>query len=269
MKIISKKIELSKFTHNKKSLGFVPTMGGIHVGHISLIKRSIAECKNSIVSIFVNKQQFNKRNDFLKYPRVLKRDISKLKKLKINVLYMPKDKDIYPMGYNKKIKISPFKKKLCGRFRPGHFEAVVDVIDRFVKIINPTKIYFGEKDFQQLKILEDFIKKNHSSCKVVPCKTIREKNGIACSSRNTLLNNKEKMIASKIYKLIKNNKERLIQKKIKINEIKSTLYKMRVQKIDYIEILNINKLIKPFKKGFKYKIFLAYYLNKTRLIDNI
>ena len=269
MKIISKKKLLSKFTHNKKSLGFVPTMGGIHEGHLSLIERSINECKKTIVSIFVNKQQFNSRKDFVKYPRVLKGDIIKLKKLKIDILYLPKHKDIYTKGYNKKIKISSFKRKLCGKFRSGHFEGVADVIDRFLKIINPSKIYFGEKDLQQLKILEDFIRKNHPDCKVVACKTIREKNGIACSSRNILLNNTEKDIASKIFKIIKSNKKKLIQKKIKVYEIKNTLYSMKVKKIDYIEILDINKIIKPFKKIAKYKIFYAYYLNKTRLIDNI
>ena len=213
MKIILQKTKLSKFTHNKKNLGFVPTMGGIHPGHISLIKRSIRECSNTIVSIFVNKQQFNNKKNFIKYPRVLRRDISKLKKLKIDLLYLPKSRDIYPNGYNKKIKINSFKKKLCGRFRPNHFEAVADVIDRFIKIINPNKIYFGEKDFQQLKIIEDFIKKNYPMCKVVPCKTIREKNGIACSSRNYLLSNREKKVASKIFKLIKNKKEKLVKKK--------------------------------------------------------
>jgi len=269
MKIIFEKKKLSKFTVNKRSLGFVPTMGGIHEGHMSLIKRSINECKMTIVSIFVNKQQFNNKKDFIKYPRVFKSDISKLKKLKIDILYLPKDKDIYPEGHNKKIKISLFKKKLCGKFRTGHFEGVADVIDRFIKIINPSKIYFGEKDFQQLKILEDFIKKNHSNCEVVPCKTIREGNGIAYSTRNNLLNNKEKMVASKIYKLIKKNKKKLIQKKIKVNKIKNIIYSMNIKKIDYVEIININKIIKPFKKGPKYKIFLSYYLNKTRLIDNI
>ena len=204
MKIILQKIKLSKFTHNKKNLGFVPTMGGIHPGHISLIKRSIRECSNTIVSIYVNKQQFNNKKDFIKYPRVLRSDISKLKKLKIDLLYLPKSRDIYQNGYNKKIQINSFKKKLCGKFRPNHFEAIADVVDRFIKIINPNKIYFGEKDFQQLKIIEDFIKKNYPKCKVIPCKTIREKNGIACSSRNYLLSNREKKVASKIFKLIKN-----------------------------------------------------------------
>jgi pantoate--beta-alanine ligase len=269
MKITSQKIKLSKFTHNKKNLGFVPTMGGIHPGHISLIKRSIRECSNTIVSIFVNKQQFNNKKNFIKYPRVLRRDISKLKKLKIDLLYLPKSRDIYPNGYNKKIKINPFKQKLCGRFRPNHFEAVADVVDRFIKIIKPNKIYFGVKDFQQLIILKDFIKKNHPWCRVVACKTIREKNEIAYSSRNSLLNNKEIIVASKIVKLIKNNKKRLIKRKIKLIKIKNILYSMGVRKIDYIKILNINQLIKPFKKKIMYKIFVAYYLNDTRLIDNI
>ena len=111
--------------------------------------------------------------------------------IRIHILFIPKNKDIYPGGYNKKIKISSFKKKLCGKFRPNHFEAVTDVVDRFIKLINPKRIYFGEKDFQQLLILKDFIKKNHPNCKVVHCKTIRENNGVAYSSRNFLLNKKE------------------------------------------------------------------------------
>ena len=269
MKIILQKIKLSKFTHNKKNLGFVPTMGGIHPGHISLIKRSIRECSNTIVSIYVNKQQFNNKKDFIKYPRVLRSDISKLKKLKIDLLYLPKSRDIYQNGYNKKIQINSFKKKLCGKFRPNHFTAVADVIDRFIKIIKPNKIFFGEKDYQQLKILENFIKINHPTCKVISCKTIREKNGIAYSSRNYLLNNKEKIIASKIFQFIKINKNKFIRKKISKNKIKQNIYLMGVKKIDYIEILNINKLIKPYINKNRYKIFIAYYLRKTRLIDNI
>jgi len=269
MKILLHKIKIRKSIHNKKSLGFVPTMGGLHQGHTSLIKRSIKECDKTVVSIFVNKQQFNRKSEYNKYPRFLNRDINKLRKLKIDFLYLPKVKDIYPNGYNKKIKINPFKKKLCGKFRPGHFEGVVDVVDRFIKIINPNKIYLGEKDFQQLILLKDFIMKNHPKCKVIPCKTVRERNGIAYSTRNFLLNNEEKKIASKIYKIIKKNKKKLIRKIIPLKKIKNIIYLNGVKKIDYIEILNINKIIKPFKKTIKNKIFLAYYLGKTRLIDNI
>ena len=244
-------------------------MGSIHLGHISLIKKCNFQCKKSIVSIFVNKPQFNNKNDFKKYPRQIQKDISILKKLKIDYLYLPSFKQIYPKGTNKKIKISSFKNKLCGRFRSGHFESVVDVIDRFIKIIKPNKIYFGEKDMQQLKIVENFINKKHENIKVISAKTIREKNGIAFSSRNNSLSTNDKKIASKIYHLILNNKKNLLKRKISTKNIKSQIYHLGAKKIDYIQILNINRLIRPYKKNNKFKIFIAYYLGKVRLIDNI
>ena len=187
MKIFSNKTKLTKIIQLEKNLGFVPTMGAIHEAHIYILKKSISLCNKTIVTIFVNKPQFNKINDYKKYPRNLKKDISILRKCKVDYLYLPSTKQIYPLGSNKKIKISPFSKKLCGKFRPGHFEAVVDVIDRFIRIIKPNKIFLGEKDMQQLKIIEEFINKNQIKTKVVGCKTIREKNGLACSSRNFLL----------------------------------------------------------------------------------
>ena len=145
----------------------------------------------------------------------------------------------------------------------------MDVIDRFINIIKPKRIYFGEKDMQQLKIINHFIKKNHKNIKVIGCKTIREKNGIACSSRNLLLSLKQKTIASKVYKLLINKKQNLIKNKSGLIEIKRKIRELGVNKIEYIEILNINKLIKPYIKNNKYKIFIAYYLGTTRLIDNI
>ena len=269
MKIFLNKNNLIKFIKNEKNLGFVPTMGSIHLGHISLFKRSISQCNRTIVSIFINKPQFNRKIDYQKYPRTLKKDISILKRLKVDYLYIPTNDQIYPTGSNKKIKISSFGKKLCGKFRPGHFEAVVDVIERFIKIINPKKIYLGEKDMQQLKIIEHFIKKNYNKIKVIKCETIREKNGIACSSRNFLLSLKEKEIAARVYKFLISKKKHLIKKKIPLNRIKNKIFELGVNKIDYIELLNINKLIKPYSKNKKYKIFIAYYLRTTRLIDNI
>ena len=269
MKIILNKNKLKKLIHSEKNLGFVPTMGAIHKGHISLVKKCISQCSKTIVSIFVNKPQFNKKSDFKKYPRLLKKDILALKKLKVNYLYLPSLNQIYPDGQNKNIKVNSLEKKLCGKFRPGHFNAVVDVIDRFIKIIKPKRIYFGEKDMQQLKIIDDFIIKNHKNIKVIGCKTVREKNGVAFSSRNFLLSLKEKTIASKIYKLLKNRKHNIINNNVTLKSIKRKIYKLGVIKIDYIEILDINKLIKPYIKKNRYKIFIAYYLRKTRLIDNI
>ena len=269
MKIILNKNKLKKLINNQKNLGFVPTMGALHKGHISLIKKCISQCDKSIVSIFVNKPQFNNKNDFKKYPRIVKKDITILKKLKVNYLYIPKENQIYSKGQNKNITISSFQKKLCGKFRPGHFKAVVDVIDRFIKIIKPKRIFLGEKDMQQLLIINDFVKKNHKNVKVIACKTIREKNGIALSSRNSLLSLKEKKISSKIYKLLKNSKYKILKNKITLRSIKRKIHKFGVTKIDYIKILNINKLIKPYIKNNRYKVFIAYYLRETRLIDNI
>ena len=268
MKIFLDKSKLKNFICSERNLGFIPTMGAIHKGHISLIKKSKRSCSTTVVSIFVNKSQFNNKKEFIRYPRILKRDISILKKLKIDILYLPKEKQIYPSGPNKKIKISSFQKKLCGKFRPGHFKAVVDVIDRLVKIINPNKIFFGEKDKQQLEIIKDFIKKNHKKTKVMECKTIREKNGVAHSSRNLFLSEKQRFIASKIYKLLFENRKILIKKKSLINIYIKKIKKMGADNVDYIEAINLNKILRINKKKKNYKLFIAYYLGKVRLIDN-
>ena len=269
MKIIYSKKNLLKVLKNQKNLGFVPTMGCIHKGHLSLVQNSKKKSNKTLVSIYINRPQFNKLNDFFKYPRTLKKDIFHLKKAKVDFLYLPKDKDIYPSKNIKKIKITPFSKQLCGKFRPNHFIAVVNVLDRFIRIIKPEKIYMGEKDMQQLKIVEHYINKNFKNVKLIPCKTIREKNGVAMSSRNKLLSVKEMNISSEVYNYIYCNKKKIINNLIKIKNLKRSLMKLGIKKIDYIKILNINSIIKSHKKNRKYKIFIAYYLGFTRLIDNI
>ena len=268
MKIISNNKTLRKIIINEKKIGFVPTMGALHQGHISLIKRADLECDKSIVSIFVNKYQFNKKKDYKKYPKNLKKDLLILKKLKVDIVFLPQHKEIYPNGVNNKIKIGPLGKILCGKFRPGHFKSVVDVVYRFIKIIKPYKIYFGEKDMQQLLIIKNFIKKNKIKVKVVKCKTIREKSGIPCSSRNSLLTFKEKLIAARVYRLILNSKNKIINKSVSLRDIKNKIYSLGVKRIDYFESLN-NKNFGHFFKYIKNKIFIAYYLGSTRLIDNI
>ncbi len=269
MKIILSKKKLIQILKEEEDLGFVPTMGGIHKAHIYIIKKSISLCKKTIVTIFVNKPQFNETNDYKKYPRNIKKDISILRKSKVDYLYLPTTKQIYPSGPNRNIKISSFGKRLCGKSRPGHFKAVVDVIDRFIKIINPNKIFLGEKDMQQLKIIEEFINKNQIKTKVIRCKTIREKNGVACSSRNFLLSKNDFIIASKVYELLYKSKKLLIMKKNILKKVKNKIFQFGVKKIDYIELIDINKQTRPFKKNKKYKLFVAYYLGSTRLIDNI
>ena len=269
MKIISHKNKLIKIINGEKNLGFVPTMGGIHLGHESLIKRSKAECNKTIVSIFINKPQFNQKKDFQKYPRLLRKDILTLKKLRVDYLFTPSHKQIYPKGTNKKIKIDKLEKKLCGKLRPGHFRAVVDVLDRFIEIIKPKNIYLGEKDMQQLRIVKNFLINKKIETKVISCKTIREKNGMAYSSRNFLLSKKQKKIGSKVYKIILNQKKKIIKNRNILKIIKKNILLLGVNKIDYLELLNKNNLTKKKIKKNNFRIFIAYYLGKIRLIDNI
>jgi pantoate--beta-alanine ligase len=269
MKIISNKAKLIKLLKKETNIGFIPTLGALHQGHDSLIKRSLNECSKTVVSIFINKPQFNAKSDFMKYPRILSKDISRLKKLKISFLYLPTFKQIYPNGIDRNIKINSLENKLCGKFRPGHFKSVVDVVNRLIKIIKPKKIFFGEKDMQQFLIIKNFVIKNYQNIRVIPCKTIREKNGIACSSRNYLLDKNGINIASKVYKLLSNKKKDLVRKKVSVNNIKAKIIKLGVKKIEYIKILDINKLIRPHNRFIKLRIFISYYLKNTRLIDNI
>ena len=269
MKTITSKKKLIKIINNEKSLGFVRTMGAIHKGHLSLIKASKKACKRTIVSIFINKPQFNKKKDFQKYPRSIKKDTAILEKNNVDYLFVPKMKQMYPNGTNKKIKIISFSKKLCGEFRPGHFEAIVDIVDRFIEIIKPKKIFLGEKDMQQLIIIKSFVKYKYPKIQIIGCKTIREKNGVALSSRNSLLSNKENIIASKIYKILKRNKYNIIKKKKTTKNVSKIILNYGVKKIDYVKVFDINKLAKPYIKKEQYRIFLAYYLGSTRLIDNL
>ena len=252
MKIFYNKKDLTRALNFEKNVGFVPTMGSLHKGHISLIKKSKLQCNKTLISIFVNKPQFNKSNDFKSYPRNINYDIKLIKKSKVDYLYLPKSSEIYPNGPNKNIKINSFHKKLCGKFRPNHFHAVVDVISRFIEIINPRKIYLGEKDLQQLLLIKDFLNNKKIKTKIVMCNTVRESNGIPYSSRNLLLKNTHKNIAAKIFRYIKNNKIKIVKKKIKLNDVKKIIYKMGAGLIDYVTVVDVNKTIKPYNKKRKY-----------------
>ncbi|RPG12828.1 MAG: pantoate--beta-alanine ligase [Pelagibacteraceae bacterium TMED232] len=269
MKILFNKNDLNEALNNVSNLGFVPTMGSLHKGHVSLIKKSIKDCSKTIVSIYVNPKQFNNKNDFDNYPRNNKKDLLILKKLKVNYVYLPRTQDIYDSYKINKIKISKKDQILCANFRRGHFEGVIDVMNRLTKIIKPKKIFMGEKDFQQLFLVRKFIsKKNH--CKIIECKTIRNSGKVALSSRNLLLKNHELIKASKIAqnlilfkKIIDNQKE--IGNLIKLK--KHELIKLFNIKIEYLELRNKLNL-KLSKKGLNSKIFFAYYINRIRLIDN-
>jgi pantoate--beta-alanine ligase len=270
MKIILNNIILRKTLGPFNDIGFVPTMGGIHKGHLSLIKKSIKFNKKTIVSIFVNPKQFNDMKDFKSYPSNIKNDLAILNKIKkLDFIYIPKFKDIYENKKQSQIKIKKKDKILCAKYRKGHFEGVLDVMSRLTKLIKPKKIYMGKKDFQQFFLVRNFIEKKFN-IKVVGCKTIRNKNKLALSSRNFLLDKKELKNVEKISKKFLNLKNK-IKNTSNINyflqKTKKDLEKFFNIKIEYLENRNTTNLTISNKyKGSK--IFLSYYYKNIRLIDN-
>jgi len=271
MKIFKSKQKLQKEILNINNICFVPTMGGLHKGHISLIKKSQNFKGKTLVSIFVNPKQFDEKKDFLNYPRNLKKDLILLKHLKVDLVYLPNPRDIFNFNVKNKIFLDKFSKKLCGKHRKKHFKGVLNIVNRFLELIKPKYIFLGIKDFQQSYLINKHILKRKIKTKIIHCKTIREKNDVACSTRNNNLNNSQFKIASKVVRYLK-NKKRLIKIKfynLTLNNIKKDLINLGVSKIDYLELYNLKTLNRPKKKREKFKIFIAFYLGRTRLIDNI
>ncbi len=271
MKIFKSKHKLQKEISKIKNISFIPTMGGLHKGHIHLIKKSQNFKGKTLVSIFVNPKQFNEKKDFLNYPRNLKEDLIILKRLKVDFIYLPYFNDIFSFKSKNKIFLDKFSNKLCGKNRKGHFKGVLNVVNRFLEIIKPKYIFLGNKDFQQSYLISKHILKRKINTKIINCKTIREKNGVACSTRNNNLTKNQFKIASNIVKYLR-NKKKLISKKIsnfKLVNIKKDLMDLGITKIEYIKLYNLKTLKEPINKREKFKIFIAFYLNKTRLIDNI
>jgi pantoate--beta-alanine ligase len=270
MKILLNNEELKKELINNHNLGFVPTMGSIHKGHEYLIMKCRKECKKTLISIFINPTQFNNIKDLKNYPQNIKKDLSILKKLKVDYVFLPNVKDIYAFKRKEKIRLNKRDLVLCARYRRGHFVGVLDVMDRLTKLIAPNKIYMGEKDFQQYYFVKKFLEHKYKT-KVIKCNTIRSFNMVALSSRNLLLDQKNILKAGRIIKeLIKLKK--IIPKNTKINQYllykKKDLVKKYKIKIEYLELRSVKDLKKSntFKNS---KIFIAYYLNKIRLIDNL
>ena len=269
MKLIRQITDLNKAISNQKELGFVPTMGSLHKGHASLINSSKQKCKKTLVSIFVNPTQFNNDNDFKIYPRNLNKDIKLLKSLKVDFLYVPTVSQIYNNKKRKVTRLNKSQKILCAKFRKGHFEGVLDVLNRFTNIIKPKNIFMGEKDYQQFFLVRNFIERKYKT-KVIACKTIRDVNKVALSSRNSLLDlenlNKVGEISLALIKLknlINNNmKDKKLIKKIKIDLIKK--FKIKIEYLECRNLINLNTNL----KNKPFKLFVAYYLKGVRLIDN-
>ena len=270
MKLIKHITDLNKAINNQKELGFVPTMGNLHKGHESLIKKSKKRCKKTIVSIFVNPTQFNNKVDYKSYPRSLKKDLRVLKRLKVDYIYLPTVNQIYKDKEKYKISLKKSEKILCAKFRRNHFEGVLDILNRFVKMISPKIIFMGEKDYQQFFLVKKFIEKDHKA-KVYVCKTIRDTNMIALSSRNNLLNKASLNTIGLVTNKLLNLKKMIYQDKRKskklIQIIKKDLTKRYKIKIEYLECRNIFNLSTNIQSK-SFKLFVAFYLNNIRLIDN-
>jgi len=267
--IIFKSInKLNKEVNFKANIGFVPTMGALHAGHISLIKSSKLKCKKTLVSIFVNPTQFNKSHDYKKYPRKLSKDIKILKKLKIDYLLIPKISEIYKNKKSMKIKIAKKDKILCAKYRPGHFEGVLAVIQQFLSNIKVKYIFLGEKDYQQVYLIKKYIIKKFKT-RIVTSKTIRLKNLLPYSSRNFLLSKLEITKASLVSKIIKKfylSANKNFNNIKKINELKNKIKSLEV-KTEYLEIRSKINFSKEINKN-NFKIFISFYVGNIRLIDN-
>ena len=264
--------EIKKYKLKKKKIGFVPTLGGLHKGHFELIKLAKKKTDIVVLSIFLNPLQFNSKNDFIKYPSNLNSDKRKINKKKVNILYLPSMKEVFPSKRIKRIKASSKSNKLCGKFRKGHFDGVVTVLKSLFEQVLPNIAFFGEKDFQQNLIIKDLILKYKLKIKIITIPTIRDSNGLAYSSRNNLLNNKQKKIASFLFKTIKEISFEAKKNLNKLNNLKfmgkKKLINYGFSKVDYLEIYNENNLSKKNIKKNNLRVFIAAWIGKTRLIDN-
>ncbi len=272
MKIFKDRYSLKNELSGIKDLTFVPTMGGLHKGHKSLIKKAQIYGTKVLVSIYINPKQFNSKKDFNTYPKNKKKDLSLLKKLKVDYVYMPTFNDVYLFKTKNRVYQAKQSKILCGKYRKTHFRGVLDAVNRLLEIIEPKNIVLGEKDYQQLFLIRKHIIKNKINTKILSCKTVREENGIPYSSRNFNLSKNEREIASKIYHYLKKEKKIISQKKsfkLVANNLKKKIHKFGVKKIDYIEFISLKNLKKINSNKEKFNIFISYYFRHVRLIDNL
>jgi pantoate--beta-alanine ligase len=267
---------LATFREEHFSLGFVPTMGALHQGHLSLIQSALKDNDCVVVSIFVNPTQFNNASDLDHYPRALKADLEKLKTLSSSkiVVYAPESKDIYGETVSKQsFNFDGLEHQMEGKFRPGHFDGVGTVVQRLFEIVQPNNAYFGEKDFQQLAIIRKLVELTKFPVKIVGCPIAREKNGLAMSSRNVRLTEKEQVHVTKIFRTLKASKEKFgTEDATKIKEwVVRQFEKDPILTLEYFEISNELTLEPMGQKQdkMKYRAFIAAYVREVRLIDNI
>ena len=276
--IVLKQIEkINDFVGNLKkegkTVGFVPTMGALHNGHISLIKKAKSENLVTICSIYINPTQFNNKTDLQKYPVTIETDINQLEKAECDILFLPSTQEMYKDGeVNEYYNLGYLENILEGKFRPGHFQGVCLIVDKLLKAIKPTALYLGQKDYQQCMIINKMITDKKYNVVLKICDTIREQDGLAMSSRNLRLNVTERTDALKILETLKKIKLKITTKNIE--EIKANAKNYLTEngyKVDYIEIADADSLeiVESWDGNKKLVALVAAYLNEVRLIDNI
>lgn len=277
MRIIRRIAPMQKFSISeklrKRTIGFVPTMGFLHEGHLSLVRRSKKDNDLTVVSIFVNPKQFLPNEDFKKYPRDPKRDEHLLSKEKVDILFCPSENEMYPARYLTYVNVEEMAETLCGRFRPGHFKGVTTVVCKLLNIVQPTTLYLGQKDAQQAVIIKKMIQDLKLPVRVNVLPTVREADGLAMSSRNIYLSGQERKEAVVLFKSLKHAENMITTGQRNPQAVKTAietiLSENRSTKIDYIECVDAETLLPVEILKGSILITLAVWFGKTRLIDNI
>jgi len=277
MLIYTKIADLRGFLKEIKSLnqsvGFVPTMGALHNGHISLIEASKKACNITICCIFVNPTQFNDKADLERYPRMPEKDAEFLKNAGCHALFMPTVSEVYPNTTTENFDFDFLDKTLEGKHRPGHFNGVAQVVKRLFEIVEPTKAFFGEKDFQQVMIVKALVKQMGSEIEIISCPILREADGLAMSSRNALLTKNEREIAGLVPKIMNAAKKLIHENGIAEAKlfIQKEVAKISIMKLDYFEVCNAENLktVTDVNSTKTAIALIAIYVGKIRLIDNL
>jgi pantoate--beta-alanine ligase len=254
-------------------IGFVPTMGALHEGHLSLVNQAVAETEIVVVSIFVNPTQFNDSRDLEQYPRTLNADLQLLEKTGCQIVFAPKVNDIYPEPDMRIFSFSALETVMEGKHRPGHFNGVAQVVSKLFEIVKPNKAYFGLKDFQQLAIIKNMVVQLGLPVEIVPCQIVREESGLAMSSRNELLSAEERKNAAEISKTLFKAKELAGEKSVKEleNWIVETINKNKYLSVEYVDIVDDIQLqpVKSWNEKAVKVCCVAVFCGRVRLIDNI
>lgn len=256
----------------KNKIGFVPTMGALHKGHLSLVERCHSESDLTVVSIYVNPAQFGPQEDLNHYPRNLEKDIDLLRNYHVDIVFTPDDVQMYPEGYCTWVQVEGLSDILCGASRPGHFRGVVTIVLKLMHIVNPKLMFMGMKDYQQIIVLEKMIEDLNLETKIVRCPIVREPDGLAMSSRNSYLTPDERQRATCLIKALKNAQkmvnEGYLDSSILISEAENII-KQSDGRIDYIKIVDGSTLQELPEVRTGSRMMLAVYIGNTRLIDNI